>query len=423
MKLAKADATLEENKPLAERFGVKGYPTLKIIRNHDASSPSDYNGPREADGIVNYLAKQAGPASVAIKEASQLAAMTAKEDVVVVGLFPGGTPSDAFLAVANAMRDQFAFAHAGDGSLLPGGSSSDPVPSVVLLKTFDEPRTVTQDSLGDSEALRQWVATHSLPLVARLDQVPKNQAAMRRVFEFPAPKVLAFADFASSPETEANVNAALLAAAKAHPALRFVLGDSNGNDHALKFFGISADSLPAAVIHDTRAGEKKYVRTNMDFGELQDLVASFQAGSLQATVKSEPVPEPNDGPVTTLVAHNFNAVVNAPGKTVLLEFYAPWCGHCKQLAPKYEEVGKHFAGREDVVIAAMDATANDVVDSRFNVKGFPTLYLKTAAGEVVPYSGDRSESDLIHFVESHAKGGDADAVAPEPAPEPAKDEL
>ena len=100
------------------------------------------------------------------------------------------------------------------------------------------------------------------------------------------------------------------------------------------------------------------------------------------------------------------------------------CGHCKTLAPIYEELGKHFQGRSDIVIAKMDATANDVLDSRFSVKGFPTLYLKTAAGEVVPYSGDRSESDLTQLVESHAaKGGDDEAVAPEPSPEPAKDEL
>jgi len=102
---------------------------------------------------------------------------------------------------------------------------------------------------------------------------------------------------------------------------------------------------------------------------------------------------------------------------------APWCGHCKQLAPKYEEVGKHFKSRSDVDIAKMDATANDVVDPRFRDKGFPTLNLKTGAGEIVPYSGDRSESDLIRFVTNHASEAGAEAVGPEAAPEPVKDEL
>jgi protein disulfide-isomerase A1 len=120
-------------------------------------------------------------------------------------------------------------------------------------------------------------------------------------------------------------------------------------------------------------------------------------------------------------AAGFAGRADTPGRPGALSL--PRCGHCKSLAPIYEELGKHFQGRSDVVIAKMDATANDVVDSRFSVKGFPTLYLKTAAGEVVPYSGDRSESDLTQFVESHAAKGGDEAVAPEPAPEPAKDEL
>lgn len=93
---------------------------------------------------------------------------------------------------------------------------------------------------------------------------------------------------------------------------------------------------------------------------------------------------------------------------------AQWCGHCKSLAPIYEKVGKHFQGRDNVVIAKMDATANDVVDSRFSVKGFPTIYLLTATGEVMPFKGERTEADIIRFVEEFAAEADDEAVAPEP---------
>ena len=192
----------------------------------------------------------------------------------------------------------------------------------LVLKTLDEPKVVAPaDALDSADALRAWIASTSLPRVARLDQVPKNQAAMRRVFEFPAPKVLAFADFTTGADVESTLQSAMESAAKAHTQLRFVMGDANGNDHALQFFGITKEGLPAAVIHDTRAGEKKFVRAGMDFAELDAWVTSFEAGELQPTIKSEPVPEPNDGPVTVLVAKNFDTIVNAPGKTVLLEFY------------------------------------------------------------------------------------------------------
>lgn len=44
------------------------------------------------------------------------------------------------------------------------------------------------------------------------------------------------------------------------------------------------------------------------------------------------------------VAKNFDELVNDPEKDVLIEFYAPWCGHCKSLAPKYEELAEKVSG-------------------------------------------------------------------------------
>lgn len=62
-----------------------------------------------------------------------------------------------------------------------------------------------------------------------------------------------------------------------------------------------------------------------------------QAGKLEATIKSEDPPEKNDGPVKVVTAKTFDEIVRS-GNDVLLEFYAPWCGHCKSLAPIYEKV-------------------------------------------------------------------------------------
>jgi len=322
--LAKADATLASNKELSERFGVRGYPTLKMFVGHSAEAPRDYAGPREADGIVTYLTKQSGPASVELKSAAEAEALVASEDVLVVGIFPSGAPSETFMATAQRLRDEYTFAHVSSASLLPGGAAADPATTVVVFKSFDDPSVAaTTVDVTDADTLSAWIAHTALPLVAKLDKEPKNRAAMRRVFEFKAPKVLVFAKYDGA--VELQLSAALGAAAKAHPELKFVVGDATDNDGALQFFGFTQEDLPAAVIHDTTdgAGDKKYARAKVVLGELDVWLQDFKAGKLSPTIKSEPLPTPNDGPVTILVAKNFADIV-VPSKTILLEFYAPW---------------------------------------------------------------------------------------------------
>jgi len=72
-----------------------------------------------------------------------------------------------------------------------------------------------------------------------------------------------------------------------------------------------------------------------------------------------------------VVGKNFEDVVMDETKDVLLEVYAPWCGHCKSLEPTYTKLAEAYAGSNDVVIAKMDGTENEV--DGLSIKGFPTL--------------------------------------------------
>lgn len=66
----------------------------------------------------------------------------------------------------------------------------------------------------------------------------------------------------------------------------------------------------------------------------------MKSGTLEPYLKSEPIPSDNSGPVTVAVAKNFDEVVINNDKDTLIEFYAPWCGHCKKLAPIFDELGE-----------------------------------------------------------------------------------
>jgi len=107
--------------------------------------------------------------------------------------------------------------------------------------------------------------------------------------------------------------------------------------------------------------------------------------------------------VVDLTPENFDKVLDG-SKPAFVEFYAPWCGHCKNLIPVYEVFADAFAHAKDkVVIAKVDADAHSSLGSRFDVKGFPTLKFFPSGNpeESQKYEGGRSEDDLISFIEKN----------------------
>jgi len=131
---------------------------------------------------------------------------------------------------------------------------------------------------------------------------------------------------------------------------------------------------------------------------LEAFVEASLAGTYESFVKSEPIPTDNSGGVTTLVGKTLPDTLKS-GKDVFIEFYAPWCGHCKSLAPIWEELGEAYKDDPSVIIAKIDATANKI-PANINVKGFPTLILFNQKGKQIPHNGERTLEDLKKFVES-----------------------
>ncbi|KAH6570852.1 hypothetical protein BASA60_007458 [Batrachochytrium salamandrivorans] len=111
---------------------------------------------------------------------------------------------------------------------------------------------------------------------------------------------------------------------------------------------------------------------------------------------------------TVLTPDNFDKIVGGQ-QDVLVEFYAPWCGHCKSLEPLYEEVATSYVKhKSSVVIAKVDADAHRSLGDRFGITGFPTLNGNSPAAQfsknsVVPkdYSGGRDVSSISEFIQTN----------------------
>ena len=104
--------------------------------------------------------------------------------------------------------------------------------------------------------------------------------------------------------------------------------------------------------------------------------------------------------VLDLIPDNFDKVVLQSGKPALVEFFAPWCGHCKTLAPIYEELATNFAFASDKVsIAKVDADNHKSLGKQFGVQGFPTLkWFDGKSDKPVDYTGGRDLESLTKWV-------------------------
>lgn len=104
--------------------------------------------------------------------------------------------------------------------------------------------------------------------------------------------------------------------------------------------------------------------------------------------------------VLDLIPENFDQIVLKSNKPVLVEFFAPWCGHCKNLAPVYEELANLFEfASNKVSIAKVDADAEKSLGKRFGIQGFPTLkWFDGKNDKPEDYNGGRDLESLTNFI-------------------------
>ncbi|PPJ58388.1 hypothetical protein CBER1_08076 [Cercospora berteroae] len=107
------------------------------------------------------------------------------------------------------------------------------------------------------------------------------------------------------------------------------------------------------------------------------------------------------GAVIDLTPKNFDKEILKSGKPALVEFFAPWCGHCKTLAPIYEELAGSFEGAKDkVIIAKVDADEHKELGKKYEIQGFPTLKWFDGTGKSKPedYKSGRDLDSLTAFI-------------------------
>jgi len=393
IKLAKVDATVETK--LAEKYGVQGFPTLKFFKK---GAVIEYGGGRTESEIVQWLEKKTGPPATELESAEKVASFVADRDVAVLGFFADKESelAKAYIAAADSV-DDISFGIAAPAA----GSAYDVTEDkIIVVKKFDDLRA---DYTGAATAddIKSFVRGESIALVTEF-----TDEAAPKIFggDIKSHLLLFISKKSESFKATLDTFTSAAKAFKGKVLFIYINTDVEDNSRILEFFGLKAADAPTMRLIKLEGDMTKFVPENKDLTEesFTTFVQSFLDGKLKPHLMSAEVPEDWDKEgVKVLVGKNFAEVAYNKEKNVFVEFYAPWCGHCKQLAPIWDKLGEKYKDDKDTIIAKMDSTANEVEDVK--IQSFPTLKYFPKDGPVIDYSGGRTFDDFVKFIESGGK--------------------
>ncbi|CAD7969888.1 unnamed protein product [Amoebophrya sp. A120] len=414
-KLAKVDATVESK--LAESHSVSGYPTLVYYVNGEHS---EYTGPRDDSGIQKWVMARERDLVMECDDEKITTEIANKEGVkfILVASNLASKKSGKAVAVKKAMQklqgmdkqDNFLACY---HSLLP---SSDPEESA---KKEDE-------KMATLKVIRKNAGRPD-DKELKFDGGKKNKWAAGKISDWLL-KQAVWPLIGQDTRDGWYSDAKLFETAGVKEVLSLQIEDSGVDDPLMqklvklasdkkysKTMKVAVNSLmtdpkPEAkfVLMNYKNGAKplKYLH---DADDVDKFVKDYFDGKLKPSYKSADVPkDPYDKDVRVLVGKDFERVALDPKKDVFVEFYAPWCGHCKNLAPEWEalarKVRKFDPKGDKVIVAKMDATENESMEE---VTGFPTLVLypavKNSFKKKIAFSGAaRKEADLLEFLQEGA---------------------
>ncbi|KAK1750096.1 thioredoxin-domain-containing protein [Echria macrotheca] len=377
---------------LGERFGYRSFPSLYLCQGpHNFKK---YYGPLRKDDILGFLARQDMPTITHIDSTAVLAGLRKAHNVVVVAYT---SPEDRhtreiFAAAAESLHDDFVFCIFDDGVDVAPREENNTIPSVVVYKNSAERKSVLINPL-DSTAIQDFVNDSARPLIMEL--LPELHQNLLQ---------------------EMHVSTEWLPMARKYQGLiQLLLAKVDVFPDLADKMHVKQDQWPAfAIRHPSQnyaypLSDRQDPQSSLGPGEVGSFIETFLAGQLRPTIKSQPIPVAQEGPVVEVVGLSYDDVVLDPKKDLLVEFYTPWCGPCKALLPRYQKLAFLYTSdeksRDLVTIAKLEYEGNDVPDT--DIRGFPWFKLYPAGKKESPvtYKGEFQVAGWAEFIAKEGTHG------------------
>lgn len=387
--LAKIDA--EFNSKVMAKYHIRGFPSLIWFQNGERSK--NYGGGRTKEKIISWFTKQILAPSEILTTFEDVEKYENSTDITLV--YFGDNKRDIEIYHEYSLGDNnHEFGRCSDKKIMK--KYKVPERTLVLFKPHDDRRDSIKGDDITKENIEKLIHDNKNPLI-----LPMQEGVMQTIYEGHS-GIFIFRQ--PNNQTDSIISKF---AKKYKGKIQFVVCEANGDLESRLFehfeMKVPRDDLSIKVaLYDEKTDKKIKLEKKFSENNLKEFLADWESGkAVQHLLKSEPIPT-TQGTVFKLVKDSFDKEVIKSNVDVFVKFYLPTCGHCKRLAPVWEELAKHYEKEKDkIIIAEFNRDANDF--EPFTINGFPTLYFWKAGNKSKPilYSGDRSLSDLKKFVEEN----------------------
>uniref|UniRef100_A0A3B5AUE4 Protein disulfide-isomerase-like n=1 Tax=Stegastes partitus TaxID=144197 RepID=A0A3B5AUE4_9TELE len=392
VKLATVDVTKE--KELAKELDAADQHTIRLYLSGDKLNPVSCPVPQSSASILTWLKRRAGSAADLITDLSQ---SEASEELTVVGYFKELNHEyvQMFYAAAIDLPDINFVVTQNDEVTSKYGLTHDVVLLLKKSKLIQAYRMTPQTS---KEELIVFITVYQMDPVTEY-----NGQVEAGILSLPVLNHALLFVNKSSADFEEIFSAFNSAAEAFRLKILFVYVDVNElrNGRMMEYFRVRDFEAPLIrLVNLTDHVTYHLPSDTLNVENIKAFCQSYLEGKAKPKMQSEPIPEGwDEKPVKELVGMTLEKVGFNPDKTVFVLFYLPYSRASRALFPLWEELAEAFKHREDVVIARMDASANDI---NLSVQGaYPSLCLFPAlyAERVVVYTGKRNVKDLLKFVD------------------------
>uniref|UniRef100_A0A8C5WIL7 protein disulfide-isomerase n=1 Tax=Leptobrachium leishanense TaxID=445787 RepID=A0A8C5WIL7_9ANUR len=399
---------ITQEKELGKEFKIKEYPTIKLFVDGDRNNPIDCRGVRTSSAFVTWINRRMGPSSVSLNTTEQFESFIQSDKVAVVGFFKN-LESKILDHFSEAARDipEFPFGLVNSEEIfLHVGINAN------LVAVYKKDKAVNYlISEGETENhldLVRLIRTYIMDLVTEY-----NLETSVMIFDVPIQNhILLFASKTSESFSTIYENYEL-AALEFRGKLVFVYvnTDETRNGRIFEYFRITEVDSPAVRIANLTSNKQyRMPADDVNFTNLRNFCQNYLDGKAKPKTDSEEIPSDWDkNPVKVLVGKNFNHVAFNKATNAFVMFYAPWSEECKTLFPVWEDLGRRYQNHNNVTIAKIDCTANDiqlvVLDRHPYFRFFPS----GSDTKTIRYTGARTVEAFAEYIEQQlraAKGQD-----------------